>query len=115
MVSTFGVESGPEWEAVNMAHKYPNEFRVRAVALVRGGQTVVSITEDLGIADSRIGSRAEQDRMGRDEREGVSSAESRALRKAIRGMRHLSDEVEFLRRANALFGSSAQHPKGSTR
>jgi len=37
------------------------------------------------------------------------------LRKAKRRIRELEDEVEILRRANALLGSSAHHPKGSTR
>ena len=56
-----------------------------------------------------------QDRIDRGEIEVVSRAESRELRKAKRRIRELEDEVEILRRAHALLGSSAQHPKGSTR
>lgn len=56
-----------------------------------------------------------QDRIDRGEIEGVTQAESRELRKAKRRIRELEDEVEIPRRANALLGSSVQHPKGSTR
>jgi hypothetical protein len=37
------------------------------------------------------------------------------LRKARRRIRELEGEVEILRRANAMLGNQAQHPKGSTR
>jgi len=98
-----------------MPRKYPDEFRARAVALVRSGQTVTKTAEDLGITDSCLYGWVKQDRIDRGEIEGVSRAESRELRKTKRRIRELEDEVEILQRANALLGSSAQHPKGSTR
>ena len=94
-----------------MPRKYPDEFRARAVALVRSGQTVTKTAEDLGITDSCLYGWVKQDRIDRGEIEGVSRAESRELRKAKCRVR----EIEILRRGNALLGSSAQHPKGSTR
>ena len=98
-----------------MPRKYPDEFRARAVALVRSGQTVTKTAEDLRITDSCLYGWVKQDRIDRGEMDGVSRAESREVRKAKRRIRELEDEVEILRRANALLGSSAQHPKGSTR
>ena len=98
-----------------MPRKYPDEFRARAVALVRSGQTVTKTAEDLGITDSCLYGWVKQDQIDRGEIEGVSRAESRELRKAKRRVRELENEVEILRRANALLGSSAQQPKGSTR
>jgi len=98
-----------------MPRKYPDEFRSRAVALVRAGQTVTKTADDLGITSSCLYGWVKQDRINRGEIPGVSTAESRELRKAKRRIREFEDEVEILRRANALLGSSAHHPKGSTR
>lgn len=98
-----------------MPRKYPDEFRARAVALVRSGQTVTKTAEDLGITGSCLYGWVKQDRIDRGEIAGVSREESRELRKAKRRIRELEEEVEILRRANAMLGSAAQHPKGSTR
>ena len=98
-----------------MPRKYPDEFRSRAVALVRAGQTVAKAADDLDITSSCLYGWVKQDRINRGEIPGVSTAESRELCKAKRRIRELEDEVEILRRANALLGSSAHHPKGSTR
>ena len=98
-----------------MPRKYPDEFRARAVALVRLGQAVTKTAEDLGITDSCLYGWGKQDRIDRGEIQGLSRAEARELRKAKRRIREPENEVEILRRANALLASSAQHPKGSTR
>lgn len=98
-----------------MPRQYPDEFRAGTVALVRSGQTVRKTAEDLGISDSCLCSWVKQGRIERGEIEGVSRAESGELREAKRRIRELEDEVEILRRASELLGSSAQHPKGSTR
>ena len=98
-----------------MPRKYPEEFRIRAIALVRAGQTVAKTASDLGITPACLHGWVKQDRIDRGEIEGVSRAEFRELRKAKRRIRELEDEVEILRRANAMLGSAAQHPKESTR
>ena len=98
-----------------MPRKYPEEFRRRAIALVRSGQTVAKTASDLGITNACLHGWVRQDRIDRGEIPGVSTAESRELRKAKRRIRELEDEVEILRRANAMLGRPAQHPKGSTR
>ncbi len=98
-----------------MPAKYPDEFRRRAVELVRAGQTVPKTAADLDITSSCLYSWIRQDRIDRGELPGRSTSESRELRKARRRIRELEDEVEILRRANEMLGSNARRPKGSTR
>ena len=98
-----------------MRKKYPDEFRRRAVELVRAGQPVSKTAADLGITHTCLYNGVKQDRIDPGEMPGKTTAESRELRKARRRIRELEDEVEILRRANAMLGTEARHPKGSTR
>jgi transposase-like protein len=83
--------------------------------LVRAGQAVTKTAADLGITDTCLYGWVRQDRIDRGELPGVTTAESRELRKAHRRIRELETEVEILRRANAMLGDEARRPKGSTR
>ena len=85
-----------------MPRKYPEEFRRRAIALVRSGQTVAKTASDLGITNACLYGWVKQDKIDRGDLAGVSTAESRELRKAKRRIRELEDEVEIVRRANPL-------------
>ena len=98
-----------------MPRKYRDEFRHRAVALVRAGQSVTKTASDLGITDTCLYGWVRQDRIDRGEIPGTTTVESRELRKARRRIRELEGEVEILRRANAMLGDQARRPKGSTR
>ena len=99
-----------------MPRKYPDEFRRRAVALVRAGQRVTKTASDLGITDTCLYNWVRQDRIDRGEIPGTAmTAESRELRKAQRPIRELEAEVEILRRANVMLGAEERYPKGSTR
>lgn len=98
-----------------MPRSYPAEFRQRAVAPVRAGQSVTSTAADLGITDTCLYNWVKQDRIDRGELPGVTTSESRELRKARRRIRELEAEVEILRRANSMLGSETRRPKGSTR
>ncbi len=98
-----------------MPRAYPAEFRRRAVSLVRAGQSVTSTAADLGITDTCLYNWVKQDRIDRGEIPGVTTGESRELRKAKRRIRELETEVEILRRANTILGTEARLPKGSTR
>lgn len=98
-----------------MPRKYPDEFRHRAIALVRAGQSVTKTASDLGITDTCLYNWFRQDRIDRGEIAGTTSIESRELRKARRRIRELEAEVEILQRANAMLGNEARRPKGSTR
>ena len=83
-----------------MPRAYPAEFRQRAVSLVRAGQSVTKTAADLGITDTCLSNWVRQDKIDRGEIRGVSTAESRELRKARGRIRELETEVEILRRAN---------------
>src|SRR5262245_10475334 len=98
-----------------MPRAYPAEFRQRAIALVRAGQSVTKTAADLGITDTCLYGWVRQDRVDRGELPGVTTAESRELRKARRRIRELEAEVQILRRANAMLGDEVRRPKGSTR
>lgn len=56
-----------------------------------------------------------QDRIDRGEIPGMTTAESRELRKARRRIRELEAEVEILRRANSMLDPETRRPKGCTR
>lgn len=98
-----------------MPRRYPDEFHRRAVALIRAGASVSKSADDLGITSTCLYNWLKRDRIDRGEIPGTTTAESRALRKARRRIRELEEEVEILRRANAMLGSEARRPKGSTR
>lgn len=98
-----------------MPRKYPDEFRHRAIALVRAGQSVSKTANDLGITSACLYAWLKQDRIDRRERAGSTRTESRELRKANRRIKELETEVEILRRANAVLGGEDRRPKGSTR
>jgi transposase len=98
-----------------MPRAYPTEFRQRAVALVRSGQTATKTASDLGITSAALYKWLKQDKVDRGEIAGVTTQESRELRKARRRIHDLEDEVAILRRANALLGEVSRDPKGFTR
>lgn len=98
-----------------MPRRYPDEFRRRAIALVRAGQSVAQTSVGLGITSTCLYNWLKQDRIERGEIPGTTKAESAELRRARRRIRELEDEVEILRRANAMLGGEARRPKGSTR
>jgi len=87
-----------------MPRKRPDVSRSRAVALVRAGRTVTKTADDLGITSSCLYGWVKQERINREEIPVVSMPESRELRKAKRRIRELEDELEILRRANAMLG-----------
>ncbi len=56
-----------------------------------------------------------QDTIDRGEIPGVPLAESREMRKGRKRIRELENEVEILRRAHEMLGSSSRHPKDFSR
>jgi len=59
-----------------MPRKYPDEFRQRAVELVRAGQSVTkTAAADLGITDTCLYNWVRQDRIDRGEIPGVSTVD----------------------------------------
>jgi transposase len=98
-----------------MPKPYPTEFRARAVTLVKAGKPVTQVARDLGISAGGLQNWIRQDRIDRGEVPGVSSTESRELRRARKRIRELEREVEILRAASRLLGEDKPHLKESTR
>jgi transposase-like protein len=98
-----------------MPRACPDEFRVRAVSLIRAGQTVKKTASDLDVSCTILHRWVKQDKIDRGEIPGVPLAESRKLRKARKRIRELENEVEILRKAHEMLASQARHPKGFTR
>jgi len=58
---------------------YPDEFRARAVSLIRAGQTVKNTAADLDVSCSILHRWVKQDKIDRGEIPGVPIAESREI------------------------------------
>lgn len=97
-----------------MPRPYPEEFRRRAIALVRAGRSVAQVALDLEVTQAAIYNWIKQDKIDRGDLPGRTTTESKELVSARRRIRDLENEVEILRRAHALLGAQAGRPKGST-
>jgi transposase len=82
--------------------KYDDEFKRQAVQKVLDGQSVRSVSRELGVTESQIHKwrRAALDN-GDGKHSGAELAESAVLRKRIR---ELEMEVEILKKATLIFG-----------
>jgi len=98
-----------------MPRSYPDEFRVRAVALVRAGKEQKQTASDLGIHPVTLSKWVKQDRIDRGEIAGVSRSESVELRATRRRIRELETELLIVRQAAKFLGEDEPRPKGSTR
>lgn len=85
-----------------MFRKYDDEFRRQAVKKVFDGQTVSSVSRELGINESLIHKwkRAALDN-GDNSRSGAEISRELELKKRIR---ELEMEVEILKKATLIFG-----------
>jgi len=82
--------------------KYDDEFKRQAVQKVLDGQSVRSVSRELGVTESQIHKwrRAALDN-GDGKHSGAELAETAVLRKRIR---ELEMEVEILKKATLIFG-----------
>ena len=53
-----------------MPRSFPDEFRLRAVALVRAGKPIATAAVQLGVSAAALHGRARQDQIDRGERPG---------------------------------------------
>jgi len=70
-----------------MPRAYPDEFRVRAVSLIRAGQTMKKTAPGLDVSCAILHRWVKQDKIDRGEIPGVPLAESREMRKARKRIR----------------------------
>jgi transposase-like protein len=96
-----------------MPRAYPDEFRVRAVSLIRAGQTVKKTASDLDVSCAILYRWVKQDKIDRGEIPGVPIAESREMRKARKRIRELENEVKILRRSHEMLGGRPVTQKAS--
>ena len=70
-----------------MQRAYPAEFRVRAVSLIRAGQTVKKTASNLDVSCPILHRWVKQDKIDRGEILGVPLVESREMGKARKRIR----------------------------
>ena len=82
--------------------KYDDEFKRQAVQKVLDGQSVRSVSQELGVTESQIHKwRRAALRDGDGVKSGAQLTETAALKKRIR---ELEMEVEILKKATLIFG-----------
>jgi transposase len=95
-----------------MPDAYPEEFRRRAVELVRsGGQPLTRIAKDLGVHESTLRNWASRADVDEGRKEGLTSDERKELVELRRRARVLEAENEILRKASAYFARENVLPK----
>ena len=94
---------------------YPQEFRARAIALVRAGKSQKQTAHELDIHPVTLSKWVKQDRIDRGEIPRVSTTESVELRAARRSIRELETELVIVRQAAKFLGEDRPRPQGSTR
>lgn len=95
-----------------MGRPYPEEFRRRAVELVRQRERpITQIAAELGVAQSALHRWLRQAAVDDGEREGLSTAERSELVRLRRENRTLEMENEILKRAAAFFARENVLPK----
>jgi transposase-like protein len=91
---------------------YPEEFRRRAVDLVRSGdKTVPQLAASLGISASCLRKWVHATEIDEGQREGLTSMEKKELSALRKKNRQLELENEILRRAAAYFAKENVLPK----
>lgn len=87
-----------------MPAPYPEEFRRRAIALVREeGRPVIQVARELGIAESGLRRWLDRHDVDSGRKEGLTSSEREELAKLRREVGTLRMERELLSRAAAFF------------
>jgi transposase len=87
-----------------MPAPYPEEFRLRAISLVREeGRPVAQVARELGIAESGLRRWLDRHDVDTGAKEGMSTTERAELVKLRREVRTLRMERDLLSRAAAFF------------
>ncbi len=94
-----------------MPAPYPDEFKQRAMQLVRDGTPIAQAAKQLGIAESGLRRWLDQDAVDSGRKPGLTSDERKELAELRRRNRTLEMEVEILKRASAYFARENVLPK----
>lgn len=94
-----------------MPQAKPQEFRRRALDLVRQGEPVAQVASGLGISESCLRRWMKQDDIDAGRVEGLTTEERKELVELRRKNRVLEMENEILKRASAYFARENVLPK----
>jgi transposase len=94
-----------------MPRPYPEEFRQRAMQMVRDGEPVMQVARRLGIAESGLRRWLEREDVDAGRKPGLTSDERKELAELRRKNRRLEVENEILKRAAAYFAQENVLPK----
>ena len=85
--------------------RYPEEFKVEAVQLLRSSpeKSIRQLAYELGISDQTLRSWVKRAEIDRGEWEGLTTKEREELRKLRRENKILREEREILKKAAAFF------------
>lgn len=94
-----------------MPAPYPEEFRQRAIQMVRDGEPIMSAAKKLGIAESGLRRWIDRDDIDGGRKPGLTTDERKELAELRRKNRKLEMENEILKRAAAYFAQENVLPK----
>ena len=94
-----------------MPAPYPDEFKQRAMQLVRDGTPIAQAAKQLGIAESGLRRWLDQDAINGGRKPGLTTDERKELAELRRAKRRLEMENEILKRAAAYFARENVLPK----
>lgn len=94
-----------------MPAPYPEEFKQRAMQMVRDGESVISVAKKLGIAESGLRRWLERADVDAGRKPGLTTDERKELAELRRKNRRLEMENEILKRAAAYFAQENVLPK----
>lgn len=82
---------------------YPEEFRVEAVELVRGGRSIGDVAESLGVSQQTLRNWSKRVDVEAGRRAGLTGEDKEELTRLRRRVRVLEQEREILKKAAAFF------------
>ena len=101
----------------NSGRRYDREFKINAVALVRGGRTITEVARDLGVSTWSLGRWVEQANAGRTQTEpkalSAETPEQRELRRLRQENDYLRRQRDILKKALGILSAEMPPPASS--
>ncbi|MGO9342309.1 MAG: transposase [Acidimicrobiales bacterium] len=101
---------------VVMPKRYPKEFRREVCERLLAGESVSSLSKELGVSAATLYLWRRQSEIDHDLRPGAKSIDVNELARAQRTIEELEEELAIVRAASAIFnGEEPISPKGGAR